>query len=49
MPGRIKVDIARVQQLLAQGATQSQVVQRLGYSKSVVSMIANGKYREVAA
>jgi transcriptional regulator with XRE-family HTH domain len=43
-----KVDVARVKQLLAQGLTQTQVVQRLGYSKCTVSMIANGKYTQEA-
>lgn len=46
MPGRPPVDVARVQQLLAQGVKQSVVVQRLGVSKSVVSCIARGTYLE---
>lgn len=44
MPGRPPVDVARVQQLLAAGLTQTQIVQRLGCSKSVVSCIAHGTY-----
>lgn len=46
MPGRQPVNIDRVKQLLAKGLTQTQVVQRLGCSKSVVSCIAHGKYLE---
>lgn len=46
MPSVEKVDVARVRELLAQGCTQKQVAQRLGYSKSTVSCIANGKYLE---
>lgn len=46
MPGRPPVDVARVKQLLASGLAQWQVCKRLGVSKSVVSMIAAGKYQE---
>jgi len=46
MPSTPHVNVARVKQLLAQGLTQKQVVQRLGVSKCTVSMIANGKYPE---
>lgn len=46
MPGRRKIEPARVLQLLAKGCTQTQVALRLGYPKSSVSMIASGKYTE---
>jgi transcriptional regulator with XRE-family HTH domain len=48
MPSIPAVDIARVKQLLSQGLSQKQVVQRLGYSKCTVSRIANGKYTQEA-
>jgi transcriptional regulator with XRE-family HTH domain len=44
MPGRRKIDPARVRELLAKGCTQQQAALRLGYPKSAVSQIANGKY-----
>jgi DNA-binding CsgD family transcriptional regulator len=43
---RSPVDVARVKQLLAGGLTHKQVSLRLGCSKSVVSMISRGVYRE---
>jgi DNA-binding XRE family transcriptional regulator len=46
MPARNRVDVARVQQLLAQGVTQTAVAMRLGISKWVVCQIANGKYAQ---
>jgi len=46
MPFRQPVDVARVQQLLAQGLTQIQVHLRTGVSKNAVCLIANGKYPE---
>jgi transcriptional regulator with XRE-family HTH domain len=49
MPGPQPVNVARIKQLLSQGLTQKQVTQRLGVSKSVVSMVANGKYLEAVA
>jgi transcriptional regulator with XRE-family HTH domain len=49
MPARPIVDVARVQQLLAQGVAQHQIVKRLGLSKCTVSRIANGKYQEAVA
>lgn len=48
MPGRRKIEPQRVRELLAKGCTQTQVALRLGYPKSAVSQIANGKYTEVA-
>ena len=48
MPGRRKIEPQRVRELLAQGCKQTQVARRLGYPKSAVSQIANGKYTEVA-
>jgi hypothetical protein len=45
MPFRQPVDVARVQQLLAQGLTQTQVHLRTGVSKNAVCLIANGKYQ----
>jgi predicted XRE-type DNA-binding protein len=45
MPTRQPVDVARVQQLLAQGLTQIQVHRRTGVPKSAVCLIANGKYQ----
>ena len=44
MPSPTKVNADRVRELLAQGCTHKQVCIRLGYSKSVVSRIATGKY-----
>jgi transcriptional regulator with XRE-family HTH domain len=44
MPGRRKIERQRVLDLLAKGCTQQQVALRLGYPKSAVSQIANGKY-----
>ena len=44
MPGPTPVYVAKVRELLAKGCNQKQVCLRLGYQKSVVSMIANGKY-----
>jgi hypothetical protein len=46
MPGRQKINPARVRELLAKGCTQTQVALRLGYPKSSVCLIANGKYVE---
>jgi hypothetical protein len=43
---RSPVDVARVKQLLAGGCTHKQVSLRLGCSKSVVSIISRGLYRE---
>jgi hypothetical protein len=43
---RSPVDVDRVKQLLAGGCTHKQVSLRLGCSKSVVSMISRGRYRE---
>jgi hypothetical protein len=43
---RSPVDVDRVRQLLASGCTHKQVSLRLGVSKSVVSMISRGRYRE---
>jgi hypothetical protein len=43
---RSPVDVDRVRQLLASGCTHKQVSLRLGCSKSVVSMISRGRYRE---
>ena len=49
MPGRRKIEPARVLELLAKGCTQQQAALRLGYPKSVVSQIANGKYLEAVS
>lgn len=46
MPGRRKIDPSRVLHLLSKGCTQQQAALRLGYPKSAVSRIANGKYTE---
>ena len=48
MPPRQFVDVALVEQLLAQGLTQTQVHLRTGAAKSAVSRIANGKYPPTA-
>ena len=48
MPAIRAIEPARVMQLLAKGCTQQQAALRLGYPKSAVSQIANGKYKEVA-
>ena len=44
MPGRPPVNVARVQQLLAQGVKQKAIAERLGINKSTVSAIASGTY-----
>lgn len=44
MPGRPPVNVARVQQLLAQGVRQAAIAARLGIARSAVSQIAAGKY-----
>ena len=44
MPAKTVVNVARVQQLLAQGVTPKAISLRLGIAKSVVSQIAAGKY-----
>lgn len=44
MPAQIRANADRVRELLAKGCTQKQVCIRLGYSRSLVSRIANGKY-----
>ena len=44
MPSPLKANADRVRELLANGCTQKQVCIRLGYSKSLVSRIANGKH-----
>lgn len=48
MPGRRRIDIARVKQLLAKGLTQNQVALRLGVTKSGVSRIAKEQRQEAA-
>jgi len=48
MPAIRAIEPSRVMQLLAKGCTQQQAALRLGYPKSAVSQIANGKYKEVA-
>lgn len=40
----VKLDVARVKQLLAQGLSQKAVSVRLGCSASAVQAIAAGKY-----
>ena len=44
MPGRPPINVARVQQLLAQGVQQKAIAERLGIARSAVSQIAAGKY-----
>lgn len=44
MPGRPPINVARVQQLLAEGVQQKAIAQRLGIARSAVSQIAAGKY-----
>jgi len=44
MPAVTKVDVARVQQLLAAGLKAPQIAARLGCSASVVSRISKHKY-----
>jgi DNA-binding NarL/FixJ family response regulator len=44
MPAVTKVDVARVQQLLAAGLKAPQIAARLGCSPSVVSRISKNKY-----
>ena len=44
MPAKNTVNVARVQQLIAQGVTQKAISLRLGVAQSAVSQIAAGKY-----
>lgn len=46
MPPRVKVNVGRVRQLVAQGVAHRDVAERLGVSRSVVSRVAMGIYRE---
>jgi len=48
MPAVNRIDVERVKQLLASGATPKQVCLRLGVNKSSVSVIAKAMRQEVS-